>query len=870
MCSCGGVYYFCEPFKTEIEEWTKEFRVYSLLRLSNGNLLVGFDGFGIAYLSPDGKLLRHFGEYEGLPNLEVMKMVVDKEDALWVALYDGIARLEIQRSFSTFSKQEGLQSSVEELVRWKGRLIAATMIGLFEFDPGEGARIGHFQRMQNSEEYYNCWMFEDLGDQLYVPCIEGILRLELIEGTISGTKSIWDKPSWSIKRSPTDSTHFFVGSEEGVILSQMRAGSLEVLHREELSGAVVEIHVDPAHVSSEVIRLWALTIDNEVYQVNVYDQDHWMVKKMGSENGLEGRAWTMELIEQTLLVNTDRGIFRSDLGENAEQFGRIESLDSAENLILGVDRQNMLWLEEGDQVMLVDILPDGGISRSKWFPPARIHGLQEIESIFQDNSETYWVGHGRGIARIEGLNENQFASTPPLLIRSVSEIAGDSISNKLEYLGKPIKAIPFEKGSLRFEYAAQFYDFPEKTQYRVWLEGLQPTWQPWSAEHFKEFTNLREGHYTFHAQAKHVSGVVSDVSSVSFDVLPPWYREKWAYLLWVASIGLILTGLVSGTSSYMTRALKRRNLALESTVARRTADIKEKKVALEDANEELHAMNANLLRTNRMLTEQGEQLREALEANKEILGVTAHDLKNPLGGIIGLADIVLDDAKEGPQAAYESVGDNLVLLKEEAERMLQIIIGLLDKHRQGEAIELKKEKVILGDIVSSVLRWNQRMAQEKEITLHYDARGMFIVEVDIVSIQRVFDNLVSNAIKYSPFGSNVWVEIRDESITEQHVIRVLVRDEGPGLSEEDKKKAFRKMQRLSAKPTGGEHSTGLGLYIAKNLVEAHGGEIGVESTHGAGASFWFTLPVSFDLNQDHEQEVIDRAQIKISGIGNLE
>ena len=280
-------------------------------------------------------------------------------------------------------------------------------------------------------------------------------------------------------------------------------------------------------------------------------------------------------------------------------------------------------------------------------------------------------------------------------------------------------------------------------------------------------------------------------------------------------------------------------------------------LSLSAAYEESTVINDNLIATNKSLEERSDQLREALEKNKEILGITAHDLKNPLGGIIGLAEIVLVDMEEGIEATYDSALDNIPLLKEEAERMLQIITDLLDKQREGEEIVLKREKVILSDVVSAVVRWNTKQALNKSIQIHYNTDKIAIVNIDVSAIQRVLDNYVSNAVKYSQPGAHVWIDVysnksgKDGTID---MVKVTVRDEGPGLTEEDKQKVFGKMQRLSAKPTGGEHSTGLGLFIVKQLVEAHGGMVGVESVQGEGACFWFTLP-EYDIIEA-EQDIV--------------
>ena len=192
------------------------------------------------------------------------------------------------------------------------------------------------------------------------------------------------------------------------------------------------------------------------------------------------------------------------------------------------------------------------------------------------------------------------------------------------------------------------------------------------------------------------------------------------------------------------------------------------------------------------------------------------------------------------------MAENVPLLRDEAERMLLITKKLLESQQHDENIELNKEPVILGDIVASVLRWNAVQAGNKGINLHYDACTNIIAEIDEIAIQRVLDNYVSNAVKYSPFGTNVYIEVsaadQDHAYQGNLMARVTVRDEGPGLTEADKLRVFGKMQRLSALPTAGEHSTGLGLFIVKSLIEAHGGKVGVDSTLGQGAAFWFTLP----------------------------
>ena len=112
--------------------------------------------------------------------------------------------------------------------------------------------------------------------------------------------------------------------------------------------------------------------------------------------------------------------------------------------------------------------------------------------------------------------------------------------------------------------------------------------------------------------------------------------------------------------------------------------------------------------------------------------------------------------------------------------------------------------------------------------------------LDLNRIAQVFENLISNAIKFSPLDSNIFIKLEKQNDN----VKISVKDEGVGISVEDQKQLFGEFKRLSAQPTNGERSTGLGLSIAKKIVDMHGGLIGVYSEVGKGSTFFFTLPLS--------------------------
>ena len=173
---------------------------------------------------------------------------------------------------------------------------------------------------------------------------------------------------------------------------------------------------------------------------------------------------------------------------------------------------------------------------------------------------------------------------------------------------------------------------------------------------------------------------------------------------------------------------------------------------------------------------------------------------------------------------------------------------LLDRLLSSQAIEegklrFRMEQYDLGDLAGTVVENHRLTAQGKQIALEF--QGMEepgTVRADKDATMQILDNLLSNAIKFSPQGKPVVVRVQAHAGNGNGGgVRVEVRDAGPGLSEEDQRKLYGKFVRLSAQPTGGESSTGLGLSIVKRLAEEMGGELTCQSKLGEGATFALTL-----------------------------
>jgi signal transduction histidine kinase len=238
--------------------------------------------------------------------------------------------------------------------------------------------------------------------------------------------------------------------------------------------------------------------------------------------------------------------------------------------------------------------------------------------------------------------------------------------------------------------------------------------------------------------------------------------------------------------------------------------------------------NKKLLDKNEYIEAQYQELKILNKEKNDLISIVAHDLKNPLTSAISVTDTFKDE-----EDVSENQKEYLYLIAKCLERMRILIEKILEiKMLESKELDLQIKRTNIKSIVEQVIEELTIQSEKKNIAISKDLRDISI-EVDPNYTFEIIENLISNAIKFSHPGSNITVTISEQ---ENHV-EVKITDEGPGLTHEDKEKLFGKFQKLSAKPTGGETSTGLGLSIVKKYVDAMKGNVRCESEQGKGASF---------------------------------
>jgi PAS domain S-box-containing protein len=247
---------------------------------------------------------------------------------------------------------------------------------------------------------------------------------------------------------------------------------------------------------------------------------------------------------------------------------------------------------------------------------------------------------------------------------------------------------------------------------------------------------------------------------------------------------------------------------------------------------------ANSDETNWLATIEDVTQRHEIERLKqEFVALVIHDLRNPLAALFAMHEMLqLEYCGPIPKAVH----DSLSIAQRSTKRLINLVNNLLDVEKlEAGKTELCIENFIVAQLVQDSVEAVQEFARQFDISLDADQVD-FHLECDGESIVRVLVNLISNAIKFSPRGSRVRIEVeRSPDFMEFRVC-----DNGRGIAKENLERVFHPFVQIKETDARKIKGTGLGLQICKKIIEQHGGSIGVASELGSGSTFWFRLPLS--------------------------
>jgi PAS domain S-box-containing protein len=243
-------------------------------------------------------------------------------------------------------------------------------------------------------------------------------------------------------------------------------------------------------------------------------------------------------------------------------------------------------------------------------------------------------------------------------------------------------------------------------------------------------------------------------------------------------------------------------------------------------------------RLEETLKAQYEQICRLDRLKTDLVNAVTHDLRSPLTAVLGYAELLEDEMTEDERAR---LGDYLAQIVKNTHRLERMVEDLLDFARfESGAFELMCERADFRHVAMEMVTSHMPQAHAAGVTLRAELPDAPLpVHVDVLRIQRVLANLLGNALKFTPEGG----EVRVVAALDGEWLRCSVEDTGVGIPADALPRLFQRFSQLEEgrRARGG---LGLGLWISKSLVEAHGGRIGVTSEPGCGSAFWFTLPLA--------------------------
>lgn len=792
--------------------------VRSLLLDNDGNLWIGSNESGVSRFY-NGKF-DYINVDNGLTNDSVRKVYEDIDGLIWLGTRDGLNRLK-DGIFTSFSKKEGL----------KGNLIRTVFYDKYSGITYVGTANDGLYKFQN-----NVFITENYNMETSSRSVFSIYKEE-------------NGPLW-------------IGTYGGGVILKNRGRITSITTKNGLTNNYVR-----AFLKDSKNRMWVGTRNG----LSLLEHGK-VIKTYLMEDGLSHNYVRVlhETDDGSIWVGTWSGLNRIKDGK-ITIYGKKDGLVSDNISSIYEDSEGILWIGTYR----------GGLSRFKdatFKNLTKYHGLvDDIYSVIEDGIGNFWIGSKSGVMRVKLYQLNDFLDKKSDFFRvyrygkedgmksstcsggvqntvckmgdgkicfatvnGITYVTPDEIKiqkipktiiekvfvdkKQIDFINNEI-ILPPGKLSIEIHFSSLDLINYRKTKFYYNLEPYDGYWVDAGSRTVAYYTNISPGKYVFQVKA---AASIKDIknakpSTIRFTKKMFFYESKIFYLCIVVFI--FLTFLLLHIKKL--NDAKLRQIELEKLVDARTFDLHKKTLRLEKAIIEIQNAKVELSRINEKLYAVGEY-------KNELIGIVAHDLKSPIAAIKGYCEL-LSETLDDKEKLTKGIG----IINKSSNKMLNLIEKLLEKTSlETDKIDLTLEPINLMDICEDIILSFKYIFLKKNQSVVFEIKDNLIINGDLVRIREIIENLISNASKYSPYNSKFEIKLYER---EDFIVLSII-DEGPGMTDEDKKNLFGKYKKLSAKPTGGESSTGLGLYIVKKLVELHKGFISMSSEVGKGSIFTVKFP----------------------------
>lgn len=803
------------PLPTDTADYLRDNRAGHGIRLVDGDYALATSRGGLVIMDPFGRRKKTFIMDSGLQSQNVAYVFEDNQGNLWLCLGDGVSKIEYSSRFYFHDDRSGLTGLTLSMMRHHGDLYAGTTQGLNVMRGGSGS----FQPVGGVSSA--CWSLLSDENSVLAATDRGVLRVNTSTGA---NRMIIADPSYALYRSRRHPHRTWCGTLHGVVTLSRENGRLGEEHRFKNMNLQAHSLVEDADGD-----MWVGSVKGTVLRIPSFSGGEApAVTGYGAPHGLPGGEVYVTAAAGRVLFATLKGIYRFDEKSAAfipdplvgEAFAGGEHAKPVFRIV--EDNNKNIWFHsEGRNYMAV---PGADGKYTLHSRPFRRLPVMQVNAICPDG-ENIWFAGLDGLFRYDTTAKKDDLYDIPTLFRNVT-VNGENMFSGYGNIrsdapaGSP-PAFKYDNRNFHFEYAAPFFEAEPETRYRSFLEGYDDQWSEWKKEPKRDYTNLDAGRYTFRIQGKNVYGKTGGEGILQFEILLPWYKTWWAWLLYVLFV-LMLTYLIfkwrrSIRLEQEKKRLEQDKIRLEQTVDERTRALKRKSEALTQKTEELQEMN---------------KVKSRFFAN------ISHEFRTPLTLLMGPLEKMLADGGDEKQET------TLHMMLRNSRRVLNLINQLLDLSRfDGGKMKLSASLQNIVPFLKGAQASFETLARDKKLNLTFHSQAEDIsLYFDAQKMEDVLSNLLLNAVKFTPAGGDITVSVSHDP--GQDSAKISVRDTGIGIPMKQFTHIFDRFYQAGGPGKAG--GTGIGLSLVQEIVQLHRGKIDVHSQEGKGTEFVILLPMGRD------------------------